>query len=174
MQMAKDNENTEEYQMIDPLFIHITKGLRQITHELNKYSKYLQERHGITIPQIITLREIYEHGPLSFSELTKIVSLNNSTVTGIVDRLEKQQFVQRTRTSSDRRRIDIVITEKGINFLTNVPPPIQPGLIEGLENMKKKEVDTILWSIETLLTLLRRPSGADSIMAQMDDTATFT
>lgn len=170
--MAKNYKPAEETQMIDPLFIHITKGLRQITHELNKYSKYLQEKHGITIPQIITLREIYEHGPLSFSELTKIVSLNNSTVTGIVDRLEKQQVVQRTRTSPDRRRIDIVITQKGIDFLTNTPPPIQPGLIEGLEKMNKKEVDTILWSIETLLSLLRRPSGADSMA--MDETASFS
>ncbi len=143
--------------LLDPLFIQVTKRLRQITHELNTYSKYLQEHFGITIPQLITLREIYEHGPLSFSELTKILSLNNSTVTGIVDRLEKHNLVRRTRTSRDRRRIDVVITQEGTDFLTNAPPPIQPGFIQGLEEMSREEVDKILSSADAILELLRRP-----------------
>lgn len=161
--MGNNEEKPPETGLIDPLFIHVTKRLRQITHELNKYSKFLQERFGITIPQIITLREIYEHGPLSFSELTKIVSLNNSTVTGIVDRLEKHQLVQRTRTSQDRRRIDLIITEKGIEFLSHIPPPIQPGFVEGLEEMSQKETDQILWAIDSLLELLKRPSASDPL-----------
>ena len=140
--------------LVDPLFIHITKRLRHITHELDKYSKYLQEKHHVTIPQLITLREIYEHGPISLSELTKIVALNNSTITGIVDRLARQELVERTRTSRDRRRIDVVITEEGIEFLRRVPPPIPDSLLAGLEQMSQEESDRILWSIETILSLL--------------------
>jgi DNA-binding MarR family transcriptional regulator len=141
--------------MVDPLYISITKRLRQIAHNLDKHSKFLQEHFRVTVPQVVTLREIYEHGPLSFTELTEIVSLNNSTVTGIVDRLERRGLVQRERSSADRRRIDIIITTEGIDFLQSVPPPIQESLIEGLEHMSQDEVDTIMWSIDTLLTLLQ-------------------
>jgi MarR family transcriptional regulator, organic hydroperoxide resistance regulator len=152
-----ERDSADGSALIDPIFIQVTKRLRQITHELNTHSKFLQEHFGITIPQLITLREIYEHGPLSFSELTKILTLNNSTVTGIVDRLEKHNLVQRTRTSRDRRRIDVVITREGTEFLTNAPPPIQPGFIQGLEDMSREEVEKVLWAADTILELLRRP-----------------
>ena len=155
------NRDTEA-QLVDPLFISVTKRLRQIAHELDKHSKYLQENYHVTVPQIITLREIYEHGPVSFSELTDIVSLNNSTVTGIVDRLERQNLVRRTRTAQDRRRIDVVITEEGIDFVKRIPPPIQESLITGLENMSAEQVETILWSIDTVLALLKDQGSADS------------
>lgn len=147
--------NVANHELVDPLYISVTKRLRQIAHELDKHSKYLQERYQVTVPQIITLREIYEHGPVSFSELTEIVSLNNSTVTGIVDRLERQNLVRRTRTAQDRRRIDIVITDEGTRFVQEIPPPIQESLINGLEGMGPERVETILWAIDTILALLQ-------------------
>jgi DNA-binding MarR family transcriptional regulator len=143
------------HELVDPLYISVTKRLRQIAHELDKHSKYLQETYHVTVPQIITLREIYEHGPVSFSELTEIVSLNNSTVTGIVDRLERQNLVMRTRTAQDRRRIDVVITDDGTRFVQEIPAPIQESLIEGLEGMSAERVETILWAIDTILALLQ-------------------
>ncbi|MCF7928436.1 MAG: MarR family transcriptional regulator [Spirochaetales bacterium] len=154
IQASREIKQKYDDDLLDPLFIRITKRLRQIAHELDKHSKYLQEKHYITVPQIITLREIYEHGPISFSELTRIVSLNNSTVTGIVDRLERQKLVQRTRTSKDRRRIDLIITEEGVQFLQNTPPPIQENFVNGLDTMSEEKVETILWSIDTILELL--------------------
>lgn len=149
--------------LVDPLFVHITKRLRHIGHELDKYSKYLQESHKVTVPQLITLREIYEHGPISLSGLTRVVSLNNSTITGIVDRLARQGLVERTRTSADRRRIDVVITDDGVEFLTRVPPPIPQSVIDGLQNLSHEQTEQILWSIETILELLHaRESGPDA------------
>lgn len=154
-EMTGPQGNLAGHELVDPLYISVTKKLRQIAHELDKHSKYLQETYHVTVPQIITLREIYEHGPVSFSELTEIVSLNNSTVTGIVDRLERQNLVMRTRTARDRRRIDIVITEDGTRFVQEIPAPIQASLIEGLEAMNPERVETILWAINTILALLQ-------------------
>ncbi len=151
--MVKGSNDTDQ-QLVEPVFIHITKRLRQIAHAINKHSKYLQEKYHITVPQIICLREIYEHGPISFSALTKIVALNNSTVTGIVDRLERQGLVQRTRTSADRRQIHIVITEKGVEFLQNTPPPVSDRLIDGLKQYSDEEINRIIWAIDQVALLL--------------------
>ena len=161
LKMLHKHLESQTDKMVDPLFISITKRLRQIAHNLDKHSKFIQERFYVTVPQVITLREIYEHGPLSFTQLTEIVSLNNSTVTGIVDRLERRGLVRRERTSTDRRRIDIAITNEGLDFLRTVPPPIQQSLVEGLERMDQEKVETILWSIDTLLSLLRDDDGAE-------------
>jgi DNA-binding MarR family transcriptional regulator len=165
--MEDPQNNTRQDRLVDPLFISVTKRLRQIAHELDKYSKYLQENFKVTVPQIIALREIYEHGPISFSELTHIVSLNNSTITGIVDRLERHNLVRRTRTARDRRRIDVVITPEGIDFLKRTPPPIQENLIQGLQDMSQEDIEKILWSIDTIVDLLHERNGHGSGVAHM-------
>ncbi len=151
--MEKDGQQTDR-QMVEPLFIHLTKRLREIARAFNKYSKYLQEHHHITIPQVICLREVHEHGPITLGALTKIVALNNSTVTGIVDRLEKQELLQRTRTSSDRRQIHLQMTEKGVRFLTEIPAPVPEAFIEGVKSCSADEVDRIVWAVDKLAALL--------------------
>ncbi len=169
--MSGKNSRPRSEKLVDPLFVSVTKRLRQISHEIDKHSKYLQERHNITVPQTITLREIYEHGPLSFTELTEIVSLNNSTVTGIVDRLERQGFVQRVRGESDRRRIDLTITDAGIERLEHTPPPIQDSFIAGLARMDDIEVQTVNWAIDTILALLREEAPPEIPDTQLERTS---
>lgn len=141
--------------MVEPLIIHLTKRLREIARGFDKYSRYLQEHHHITIPQVICLREVHEHGPLTLGELTKIVALTNSTVTGIVDRLEKQNLLQRVRTSTDRRQIHLQMTEKGVRFLIAIPSPVPDQFVEGIHRFSAEEVERIVWSVDQLADLLR-------------------
>ena len=154
--MANDNKDSDQ-QLVEPVFIHITKRLRQIAHATNKHSKYLHEKYKVTAPQIICLREILEHGPISFSKLTKIVALDNSTLTGIIDRLEKQGLVQRIRSVTDRRQILVSITETGITFLKDIPPPISENFIEGLKKYSDEEIKLIIWAVEQVALLLDTP-----------------
>jgi len=134
--------------------MQIMMRLRQIIQELSKHSKYIQENYKITVPQLLCLREVYEHGPISIGALTKIIFLNNSTVTGIVDRLEKQNLVKRTRISKDRRQIHVEITEKGSRSIREAPEPLQKRFIERLQKLDEEKVTLILWVLEMLVDLL--------------------
>lgn len=149
------NNSDSAPRMVEPLIIHLTKRLREIARGFDKYSRYLQEHHQITIPQVICLREVHEHGPITLSALTRIVALTNSTVTGIVDRLEKQELLQRTRTSSDRRQIHLKMTEKGIRFLMEIPTPVPEQFIQGIHDFSDEEVDRIVWAVDQLADLLK-------------------
>ena len=106
--MSKKNEKQI---MTEQVSMQIIMRIRHIIQEMSKYSKYILENYKITVPQLICLQEVYQHGPISIGALTKIVFLNNSTVTGIVDRLEKREFVKRVRISKDRRQVHLEITE---------------------------------------------------------------
>ncbi|SMC23104.1 DNA-binding transcriptional regulator, MarR family [Desulfacinum hydrothermale DSM 13146] len=150
--------------MVDPTVVHITKRLRQIARELDIHSKHIQETYKITVPQLICLREIHEYGPISLGALTKIVFLNSSTVTGIVDRLEKRNLVRRTRVSKDRRKIHVEITEDGVEFIKNAPTPLQDTFVKRLQQLSEEEVQAILWAIERLVQLLT--SDAEGIPEQ--------
>jgi DNA-binding MarR family transcriptional regulator len=139
--------------MIDPV-LHLTTRLRQIAHALSIHSKYIQENYQITVPQLICLREIHKHGPLPLGMLTRYVFLNNSTVTGIVDRLEKRGFVQRERQSRDRRQIHVRLTPQGSAFIENAPDPLRDQFVARLKAMAPEEFEKILAAIDTLAAML--------------------
>ena len=140
--------------MADNIPMQIMIRLRQIVQQLSKHSKNIQESYRITIPQLLCLNEVYEHGPITIGALTHLVYLNNSTLTGIVDRLEKQNLVKRTRISKDRRQIHVEITEGGLEFIKNTPNPIPKGFLERLESFEEEKVTLLLWALEQLVDML--------------------
>jgi DNA-binding MarR family transcriptional regulator len=140
--------------MTEQLSMQIIMRIRQIIQQMSKYSKYIQENYKITIPQLICLHEVYQHGPISIGALTKIVFLNNSTVTGIIDRLETREFVKRVRISKDRRQVHVEITESGVKFIKKAPKPLQDQFIGRLRTLDEEKTTLILWSLEMLVDML--------------------
>ncbi len=148
------NKKNEKQIMIEQVSMQIIMRIRQIIQEMSKYSKYILENYNITVPQLICLREVYQHGPISIGALTKIVFLNNSTVTGIVDRLEKREFVRRIRISKDRRQVHLEMTDQGIKFIKKAPKPLQDQFIDRLKALDEEKTTLILWSLEMLVDML--------------------
>ncbi len=142
--------------------MQILMRLRQIIQEMSRHSKQLQEKYKITLPQLICLNEIAEHGPIAIGALTQIVFINNSTVTGIIDRLETRKLVQRVRISKDRRQVHVEITQAGLNFLKNAPTPIHHRFMEKLEKMDSKDISVLLWGLELLVDMLGQTDPADN------------
>ena len=63
--------------------------------------------YNVTPPQWGVLVALWEQDGLSLSELAKRSFFDGPTMTGIVDRLEKANLVERRRDSSDRRVISV-------------------------------------------------------------------
>ena len=71
--------------------------------------------HKLTMPQHKTLQHIHWHskeGGLTIGELSEHLGLACSTASGIIDRLERDGWIQRNRGTSDRRRVKVELTEK--------------------------------------------------------------
>lgn len=56
---------------------------------------------------------LWEHEQLSFSELGKLTALAKTTLTSMIDRMEKNGLVTRIPNTKDRRQIFITVSEKG-------------------------------------------------------------
>ncbi|MFC0216583.1 MarR family winged helix-turn-helix transcriptional regulator [Paenibacillus chartarius] len=67
---------------------------------------------GLTGPQILVLRELFVGQQRTIGELSKALELSNSTITGIVDRLERNGLVERKRDEKDRRVVFVSITPR--------------------------------------------------------------
>jgi DNA-binding MarR family transcriptional regulator len=66
---------------------------------------------GLSGPQFFILRELFLQQPKTIGELSKALELSNSTVTGIIDRMERRGLVQRKRDEKDRRVVWVSMTE---------------------------------------------------------------
>lgn len=91
----------------------------EILHAYLQVSRHISEKYRIyygklnlTYPQSIVLAILEADGPMPISALAEAAGSANSTISGVVDRLEKMELVQRTRSDSDRRVIYVSTTEQ--------------------------------------------------------------
>jgi DNA-binding MarR family transcriptional regulator len=86
---------------------------RSLVQRLNDY--------GLTATQYITLWSLYECGEeIPLSQLGRKLFLDNPTVTGIVDRMERDGFLERVPDENDRRVIKVRLTKKSIDLREQV------------------------------------------------------
>ena len=77
--------------------------------------KMLDERRlGITPGQMIVLYTLYKKDGASITDLSKRCYLDNSTLTGLMDRLERLQLVSRVDVPGDRRAFSIFLTPQAL------------------------------------------------------------
>ena len=81
--------------------------------ESRRLSKEEATRIGVTPTQLSVLKLLQEIGDLSLGTLSKQIRAHNSTVTGIVDRMETAGLVERARSEQDRRVWIIRLTAAG-------------------------------------------------------------
>lgn len=73
----------------------------------------------------------------------KILSLNSSTITGILNRLEKRGYVARVSNTTDRRSKSITLTASGIKLLEEAPNVLHDRLARKLDTLSKSEKQMI-------------------------------
>jgi len=134
--------------------VRILRSLRQIIRATALYSRDLQAKHKVTVPQLTCLTAVSENEPTTTTRLAREVQLSPSTVVGIVDRLENSGLVQRERDTNDRRVVNITTTEAGLSLLARCPSPLQAQLARALEALPNLERATIARSVEKLVNLL--------------------
>ena len=66
----------------------------------------------VTVQQCYTLEALVD-GPKTMNALAAEVALHQSTLTRIVEKLEKQKLVRRQRMENNQRSVEVQITETG-------------------------------------------------------------
>jgi DNA-binding MarR family transcriptional regulator len=112
---------------------------------------------GLTAPQVGALKALAGGDPQSLKDLCSRLGLAHSTVSGIVDRLERRGLVRRETDPQDRRLTRIVVTDEVKTFLATGAELHHPApLIEALRRASDEERSRILEGLTTLRRLLER------------------
>lgn len=128
--------------------------IRKLMHGAELYTKELNKKYEVTAAQLNCLLALYENGPLPPSRIAKHMMVNSSTVTGVIDRLERKGLAERQRNSPDRRIINIQLTAAGKKMAEVAPPPIQQRVVDGLKEMSPEELNQIIDSLARLTKML--------------------
>lgn len=105
--------------------------------------------YGLTLPQFGVLEALYHLGPLPLGELAEKLLVTGGNVTYVMDRLEEQGLVVRSRCGEDRRVVRAELTPEGHRlvqevfpghaaFITELTAVLDPGEQQVLRGLLKK------------------------------------
>lgn len=155
----------------------ILRSLRRISRAIELHSKQLKSTHRLTAPQLICMRELREARFLTPSELAHAVSLSQATITGILDRLERRELVQRTRNPADKRRVIVELTEAGLAAVEAAPLPLHARFAKRLAALpadEQAQIEHVLGKIVQMMEAEDIDAAPMLVDGAMSDDADMT
>jgi len=121
-------------------------------HSMNKVFEDMHQ--GMTAPQGMVLGILSKEKTMKITELSSKLSLSNSTMSGIIDRLEKQGMVERKRSEEDRRVVHVTISPDFKDLHQNFHKRLERNIGNVLNKGTPEELDKIFVGLDALKKLL--------------------
>lgn len=110
---------------------------------------------GLTTPQISVLRELIVTDGLSLKGLSQRVGLAQSTVSGIVDRLERHDLVHRITDPKDKRSSRVTLDPKVMDYVNSTFYAQRSQILaEALSALSTEERNQIMASFARVYSVL--------------------
>jgi DNA-binding MarR family transcriptional regulator len=139
--------------------------IRMLVHVVAKTAMHAQERRlrlvdaSLSGLQFGIMRALC-HDEQTISELSQRFMLDPSTLVPAVDALERKGFVKRGIDPSDRRRVPLSLTERGAQFVADVPfVHADDPVVKSLEALGDEASQQLLTLLRELV--LHLPEGED-------------
>ncbi len=146
--MSENNIECEDNSCVTVNFSEIYQLINRINKKFEKLQRQIIRKENLTNAQFSILQQLWKTDGVQFKTLADACCCSQSTITGIVDTMEKKDIVVRKMNPEDRRSVLVILTEKG-KTLENETPKINtildnccsgfdPNDIEDLTKMLKK------------------------------------
>lgn len=117
----------------------------QIERAIKTYRMYAQKQikaHGlkITVDQWLLLKSMKENPDATQAELAEKVFKDSASITRILDLLVKSGFVQRQVNPNDRRKSNLIVTEKGNRILTDTYAIVLENRKKALDGISENDI----------------------------------
>ena len=100
-------------------------------------------RGNLSYPQFFLLTYLSSEEYLTMTDISKKMGHSTAAATGLVDRIEKLGYVERTHASEDRRKIMVRITPKGVEMVARMRKEIANDLAGILASMDEEASETV-------------------------------
>ncbi len=146
---------------------HIRRDAKRFEELLFSFARYQSLRNPmsdideteLTPQQVNTLFQLGREGALQMGELARMCGITEKTITGVVDRLEREKYVQRLRDSADRRVVRVQLSHKGAAAHRRVRNHLLLKLNAFMELLDPGDRRDLLRVMENLLERMKARSG---------------
>ena len=120
----------------------------------------LLSEHGLTYPQYLVLLVLWEKDAIGVNDIAKRLYLETNTVTPLLQRMEKEGILVRTRGTQDARQMIVTLTAKGKSLqkkLSGVPFRIGSAVL--CESLTPETTTELYRMLDGIIAKLSRFKG---------------
>ncbi len=138
--------------------------MRQIRHEMRTHGQ------GLSVPQFRTLLFVARNPGSSLAAVAEHLGITPATASATVDRLVRQELMERTPAHIERRRVRLVLTDDGKTLVGTARQGTQAQLARRLCGFVDADLKRIDTALELLRSALSEPSAESPAVAARPDT----
>jgi DNA-binding MarR family transcriptional regulator len=101
---------------------------------------FAQIERDISLPHLEVIVTLKEEGTRHIAEIGEKLQIPKPQMTHLIDRLENLDIVQRRPDTSDRRIINVALTDKGVEIIEELDRIIKSSLREKLSSLSDEEL----------------------------------
>ncbi|ASK60750.1 MarR family transcriptional regulator [Virgibacillus phasianinus] len=128
------------------LFVVLTRALQSIEKQVTKDIK----SHGLNLTEFSVLELLYHKGEQPIQRIGQKILLASSSITYVVDKLEKKEYLGRKACPNDRRVTYASITEKGSKLMDDIFPKHIEAMDEILAGLDSDEKENMIEQLKKL------------------------
>jgi len=129
----------------------VVQNLRVILRTTQAHSRWIEKSTGVSGAQLWAMWELFATPGQKVSELSRTLSIHQSTASNMLDKLEEKGLIRRQRGGPDQRVVQLFLTSKGVELLSDAPRPAQGAIIDALTSLPDTELCKLNEGLSALL-----------------------
>ena len=130
-------------------FSTIFQLINILNKKYDKLQRQIVKNKNLTPPQHSILMQLWESNGKRFKELASACCCSPSTITGIIDTMEKHDLVYRENNPEDRRSLLVKLTDKG-KSIENKTRPIKISLQNCCKGFLSEDIENLTHLLKKL------------------------
>ena len=110
-------------------------------------------RHGLTEQQWRIIRVLRRYGELESHQLAELVCILKPSMTGVLQRMERNGMVRRYKASHDQRRVFVELTEAGRTCFERMSGEVENSYARLQEKFSEEKIHQLLMLLDELRVL---------------------
>ncbi|MBC7236152.1 MAG: MarR family transcriptional regulator [Chloroflexi bacterium] len=121
----------------------------------HRFGHLLRKQYNITGQQLAVLRYLMQGAPRTVSEISEFLLISDATASPLLERMERDGFVRRYRSSEDNRKVLVEPTIKGQEIVAQAPMGAIACMRAHLPELPLEELERIDWALARLSEIAR-------------------
>lgn len=127
-----------------------TQILKNLLRKVNRIDRNEKICYGVTVSQCQIIDIIHEYNEISMNQLSHETGLAMSTLTRVVDLLVRDGIVKRSRSENDRRKVILLLSNKGSDLQKKLHSCSLEYTGEILRNVPEEKREEVIDSLKLL------------------------